>query len=126
MSNKTVLIVINDLDFFISHRLDIAKKLCSNICFSEFELYTKYITNDNLPEAINIFYKLYDSGYSVIDILDNYFIFIKMYDKFDDEIIKYKIIKLLCKYITLFHNLHEDEIELALFSNNLHDYIKNK
>ena len=32
---------------------------------------------------------------------------------------KYELIKLLCKYITIFHNIHEDEIELALFSNNL-------
>jgi len=26
---------------------------------------------------------------------------------------------LLCKYISIFHNIHEDEIELALFTNNL-------
>ena len=32
---------------------------------------------------------------------------------------KYKIIAILCKYITVFHNIHEDEIELALFTNNL-------
>ena len=32
---------------------------------------------------------------------------------------KYKIIPLICKYITMFHNIHEDEIELALFTNNL-------
>ena len=32
---------------------------------------------------------------------------------------KYEIIKLLCKYISIFHNIHEDEIELALFTNNL-------
>jgi hypothetical protein len=31
---------------------------------------------------------------------------------------KYKLISLLCKYITVFHNIHEDEIELALFTNN--------
>jgi hypothetical protein len=32
---------------------------------------------------------------------------------------KYKIIPLLCKYITIFHNIHEDEIELSIFTNNL-------
>jgi septum formation topological specificity factor MinE len=36
-----------------------------------------------------------------------------------DEVIKYEIIKVLCKYITVFHNIHEDEIELALFTNNI-------
>ena len=35
----------------------------------------------------------------------------------EDE--KYKIIPYICKYITIFHNIHEDEIELALFTNNL-------
>jgi hypothetical protein len=32
---------------------------------------------------------------------------------------KYKIIPHICKYMTVFHNYHEDEIELALFTNNL-------
>jgi hypothetical protein len=36
-----------------------------------------------------------------------------------NEDIKYKIIKLILKYIALFHTLHENEIELALFTNEL-------
>ena len=76
-------------------------------------------------ENSSLFYNLYHNGYSVIDILDNYFIYVKLYD-FKNDNIKYEIIKLLCKYITIFHNLHEDEIELALFSNNLHDIILQK
>ena len=39
-------------------------------------------------------------------------------DHYDDTN-KYKITKILCKYMTIFHNIHEDEIELALFTNNL-------
>jgi hypothetical protein len=35
----------------------------------------------------------------------------------EDE--KYEIVPLLCKYITIFYNVHEDEIELGLFTNNL-------
>ena len=53
-----------------------------------------------------------------MDIYDNYFIFIKTTDILS-ETQKYEIIKLLCKYISIFHNIHEDEIELALFTNNL-------
>jgi hypothetical protein len=55
----------------------------------------------------------------VMDILDNYFIFIKITAHLTEEQ-KYSIIPFICKYITVFHNIHEDEIELALFSNNLH------
>ena len=62
--------------------------------------------------------KLIDEGYSVIDILDNYFIYIKVTNNLNEKI-KYKIIILICKYITNFYNLHEDEIELVFFTNNL-------
>ena len=36
---------------------------------------------------------------------------------------KYLIIPFLCKYITIFHNLHEDVIELAFFTNHIYDII---
>ena len=44
--------------------------------------------------------------------------FLKITDLFD-EYYKYEIIKIICSYITIFHVIHEDEIELALFTNNL-------
>ena len=53
-----------------------------------------------------------------MDILDNYFIFIKNNTILTEEQ-KYKIIPYLCKYITIFHSIHEDEIELSLFTNNI-------
>ena len=65
-----------------------------------------------------LIYSIFDNGYSVMDILDNYFLFVKITDMLTEEQ-KYNIIPLICKYITIFHNIHEDEIELALFTNNL-------
>jgi DNA polymerase III delta prime subunit len=126
LSNTSIRIMINYLEKFkiLNKRItiNIAKQLCSNISFLEFEKYTTFLIENKLKEAIRTFYNLYHNGYSVIDILDNYFLYVKIYD-FKNDNIKYEIIKLLCKYITIFHNLHEDEIELALFSNNLHDII---
>ena len=69
-------------------------------------------------EALNVLYVIYDQGYSVMDILDNYFTFVKITSLIDENL-KYEIIPFICKYITIFHNIHEDEIELALFTNNL-------
>jgi hypothetical protein len=43
-----------------------------------------------------------------------------------DEETKYKIIPFLCKYITVFHNIHEDIIELSLFTNNLFELLHTK
>ena len=53
-----------------------------------------------------------------MDILDNYFVFIKSTSILNEDE-KYKTIPYICKYITVFHDIHEDEIELALFTNNL-------
>jgi DNA polymerase III gamma/tau subunit len=102
--------------------LNLAVQLCSNISFFIFEEYTKLILNKNLKEAINLIYEIYDKGYSVMDILDNYFIFIKTTNILNEEQ-KYKIIPYMCKYISIFHNIHEDEIELSLFTNNLIDIL---
>ena len=123
ISNNSVRILINYLEKFkllsCDITLDIAIQLCTNISFRDFETYTNLCKNNNdLQKAIPILYKLFDKGYSVMDILDNYFLFVKITNNLtEDE--KYKIINLICKYITYFYNIHEDEIELALFTNNL-------
>lgn len=72
----------------------------------------------DLKKGIEILYQLSDSGYSVIDILDFFFVFIKQTDSLD-ELHKYQLIPIICKYITIFHNMHEDVIELAFFANHL-------
>ena len=122
ISNNTVKILINYMEKFklLNQKitLNLAVQLCSNISFLTFEDYTKCILNSELLNAIKIIYELCDKGYSVMDILDNYFIFIKTTNILSEEQ-KYKIIPYLCKYITIFHNIHEDEIELSLFTNNL-------
>ena len=85
----------------------------------DFEFFTKYCKFEkNVINAVQLIYKLFDKGYSVMDILDSYFLFVKTTTILtEDE--KYKIIPIICKYITVFHNIHEDEIELALFTNSL-------
>ena len=98
--------------------IDLANQICTNISFQTFEKYTLLVKEKKLVDAIKIFYDIYDKGYSVMDILDSYFLFVKNTDKLNEDE-KYNIIPIICKYITIFHNIHEDEIELALFTNNL-------
>lgn len=122
ISNNTVKIMVNYMEKFklLNQQItyELAVKLCSNISFFTFEKYTKFVLNNNLNDAITIIYEIYDKGYSVMDILDNYFIFVKNTVTLNEEQ-KYKIIPFICKYISVFHNIHEDEIELSLFTNNL-------
>jgi DNA polymerase III delta prime subunit len=102
--------------------IELCKRICSTISFQEFETYFHKLTTGDLTGAIHILFSINDYGYSVIDILDYMFSFIKI-TKILDEDIKYKIIPYLCKYISVFHNIHEDGIELALFTNNLYKCI---
>jgi len=124
--NNTVKILINYMEKFklLGEKitLDLAIKLCSNISFYTLEDYTNLIKQNKLEDALVLIYDLYDRGYSVMDILDNYFVFIKQTTSLNEDE-KYKIIPYICKYITIFHNIHEDEIELALFTNNLIDIL---
>jgi len=129
ISNNTIKVLINYMEKFklLNQKitLPLAIQLCSNISFLIFEEYTAFILNNCLQEALNLIYDIYDKGYSVMDILDNYFIFIKTTKMLSDEQ-KYCIIPCICKYITIFHNIHEDEIELSLFTNNLIQILSNK
>jgi DNA polymerase III delta prime subunit len=122
ISNNTVKILINYMEKFLLLKqtitFELANLLCSNISFLIFEEYTRYIINGELNKAIKLIYNLVDKGYSVMDILDNYFIFIKSTELLTEEQ-KYIIIPCICKYISIFHNIHEDEIELPLFTNNI-------
>lgn len=119
--NNSIRTVINHIEkLYILGKpitVGLCKKVCSNISFQHFDEYIDAFLKKDLNKGIAILYELFDSGYSVIDILDYFFHFVKSTTRLD-ETLKYKIIPLLCKYITIFHNVHEDVIELALFTNS--------
>jgi DNA polymerase III gamma/tau subunit len=103
--------------------LETCKKLCNIISVDYFENYIEYIKSDNITEAINVLYSIHDYGYSVIDILDYFFNFVKTTGSLNEDE-KYRVIPVICNYITIFHNVHEDCIELALFSNNIYRVLR--
>jgi DNA polymerase III gamma/tau subunit len=122
VSNNTAKTLINYMEKFklLNEKitLELANTVCTNINFHTFKEYTKLLKSKDLKKAIKIMYEIFDKGYSVMDILDNYFLFIKTTNLLSENE-KYEIIPFICKYITIFHNIHEDEIELAVFTNNL-------
>lgn len=129
ISNSCIRILINYLEKFkllndeIS--LSIVYDLCTNISYNDLIYFTNLCKNSsNLDVAIDYIYKMHSRGYSVMDILDTYFTFIKYTDIVEEEK-KYIIFKLLCKYISIFYTVHEDEIELILFTNSLIKILSN-
>lgn len=128
ISNYSIRRLINNLEkiFIIGEPIDLTlcKKMCSTISYDQFEKYIEHLNHNRLNESIQILYGIHDYGYSVIDILDYFFTFVKTTNIVSEDE-KYAIIPFLCEYITIFHNLHEDVIELSLFTKNLHNIFKN-
>jgi DNA polymerase III gamma/tau subunit len=122
ISNNSARILINYLEKIkligneVSH--ETIGNVCTNIVLKDFVSFTEMCKKNKLAESITLLYEIHDKGYSVMDILDNYFMFVKITDLFSEKQ-KYNVITLICKYITIFHNIHEDEVELALFTNEL-------
>jgi len=126
--NNSIRLLINYIEKFklLNQRitLELSKEICTNLSFFDFEKYTDaWFTERDIKKAIKIIFSISNKGYSVMDIFDGYFVFIKMTSLLN-ETQKYKIIKLICKYISIFHTLHENDIELALFTNELNKNIK--
>ena len=122
-SNNSIRTIITNLEkIYILGKpvnLEMCKTICTDISFQQFENYLELLKISNVAGAVKIFYDIHDYGYSVIDILDYFFTFIKQTELLTEDD-KYQMIPILCKYITIFHSVHEDIIELALFTQNIH------
>lgn len=122
ISNNSIRLLVNYLEKFklLDERitLELANKLCTNISYNILTEYTEHCKNGKLQDALSIIYEIYNCGYSVMDILDSYMNFVKKTTELTEHY-KYKILPIICKFIAIIHNIHEDEIELSIFTNNL-------
>lgn len=128
MCNNSIRLLINYMEKFNLLNevitLEKAKHICTNISFYDFEIYTiQWYTHGNLSNSINIIKSIFDKGYSVMDILDSYFQFIKINSLLTEEK-KYQCIKIISAYISRFHTQHEDEIELIFLTYDFINLIK--
>ena len=123
--NNSIRLLINYLEKFkllnTEITYEISRNICTNISYYDFERYTDlWYKHKNIEDAVKIIFSIFNKGYSVMDILDCYFLFIKTTETIEEEK-KYKIIKIICKYISYFHTIHEDEVELVFFTKDLVD-----
>lgn len=83
-----------------------------------FHDYIVLLQKGDLKGGIAIMYSVVDNGYSIVDIFDSFFKYLKTCDLLN-ETEKYEVVKVLCDYITIIHNVHEETIEMVLFTNKL-------
>jgi len=127
ISNNSIRNIINNLEKI--YLLSIKSKkvehnscinVCSNISYIFFNNYFENLKNNNVEKSIKLLYDLYDYGYSVIDLLEFIYQYIKKSELLN-ETQKYISISIICKYITIFNKIHEHNIELALFTNDIYE-----
>ena len=93
-------------------------QLLTHINFSSFDHYFEHLHRLDFYKALDIIKHIHNEGFSVIDILDALFTYLKITSNIDD-ITKYKVIPLICKYITIFYDTHEDPINLTFLTYNI-------
>ena len=100
--------------------MELTRQISTNINYNVFNEFTEYWSHKkDLQRALTSILTLSEKGYSVMDILDCYFFYIKTSMNYGESF-KTKIIKIICKYIVYFNNIREDDIELLFFTNELY------
>ena len=104
----------------LTHTIDTneCKLILSTLSHKQIEKYMNCVKDCDLSEGVKILYHIHDYGYSVIDILDTFYSYVKTTDIVNENE-KYKLLPIICKYISNFHNLHEDAIELVMFTKDV-------
>lgn len=122
LSQQSIKSILNRLEKYKILACPITIKIAMQtwciIEISLFEEYTQHIVDKNIQSSIRIITSIYNDGFSIIDIFENYFLFIKWTTMLTDEQ-KYDFIKVLCHYMNIVNNIYENKIELYLFTANL-------
>ena len=130
ISQNSIIILITYLEkFYLLNKpinIKICKTISTNINYDVFKKYTEniFITKELVNAISNINY-IIKKGYSVIDILIEYYYYIKNSSLLNENQ-KYKIIKVISKYISYFYSKQDHNIELFLFTNELYNLNKIK
>ena len=76
-----------------------------------FQTYLQALMDQHAEHAQQCMIQLYTDGYSITDILDAFYVFLKG----DESPFRYELIKLICKYIVILNTVHDHQIELLFF-----------
>ena len=129
LSNYSIPQSINNLNKIILYDSNInninVENIISNITIEYFDIYINFCKTKNYKESFQHILKFVDNGYSVIDIIEDFFLYIKNYSQLDDKC-KFEIIKVICSMINIINNINEENIELLFLTNNIIDILNYK
>ena len=85
--------------------------ISNNLLIDDLNNYFNICFTKEINKAYNILYLIFNNGYSIIDILDYIYIYLKQNITINSEK-KYLIIKILCDYTVNINNNYEDVLIL--------------
>jgi DNA polymerase III delta prime subunit len=97
---------------------DIIKISCTIINVEKIKGYFELIKSKKIREGYDYLLEIVDNGYSVIDILNELYLFVKITDILTEEQ-KYLSFKIISSYIVNFITVHEEELELLILTHDL-------
>lgn len=126
LSNRNMNAIYNNIQklILIDNHItnEMIKHNCTNINFTYFEKYFNLLKENKIEDACKILNTLYENGYSVNDILENLFEFVKYTSLLHDNK-KFTVFEILGEYISYFYMINEEKIELYLMTQKMYDNI---
>jgi DNA polymerase III delta prime subunit len=97
---------------------EIIKISCTIINIEKIKGYFNIVKSKKINEGYNYLLDIVENGYSVIDILNELYFFVKITNILNEEE-KYKCFKIISAYIVNFITVHEEELELLILTHDL-------
>ena len=92
------------------------REACTTLPHASLDRFIQHcVSQEGFAAAVAELYNLYDSGYSVMDIMDATFVLLKTAPHLGEKA-RYGLTAALCRYIGGFHCVQEDEAGLAFFA----------
>jgi len=104
--------------------IDILNKCCTLINFTDLEKYIAICRKNEIKNGYLFLQSFIDNGYSVMDILNELYIFVKITQLLEEQE-KYEVFKIISNYIIKFITLHEEDLELLILTNDICKIIEN-
>ena len=121
-SNNNYNIIMNYIEkIYLLEDNNINNNFFINIEKEHFDNFLLHCRNNNFHNAYNILIGLSKKGYFFIDILEEFYQYLKNYTT-----INYKLIELICKYINYFYDGYDNNIQYYFFTNDMIIIINNK
>lgn len=119
-SNNSISSMINNIQKILltDKNVNDVCDITHNISKNTLDNYILNCKNNQIKNAYNILNKLYNNGITVIDILDSLSNYVR-YSNILIEEQQYELLIIISKFINIFYNIHEDNVELLFITNNI-------